>query len=384
MMTRPTPWWVACALALAMPAAAQDTLHFDHALAGSPATTFEARPSYPAEAIAAKVEGIVLLDVLVGTDGRVRTARVLASVPMLDAEALRCVRLWTFAPPQLAGRPVPAWVMVRIVFKLQGELPGGLVSVPARPSTPAAFEPRPEDWAIEPCSEVLRHTPEEWLGHDRGVIEIDYRSAAWAACKRAETLARFRDHAGVMALLGGIDRRLVAMHDELRGLRVLQAGTDGLMGHIGGRYEMQVEIGFARIAQLWLDRTAYDRSEAIDAECRALHDRILARVGAPRPREALAWEWGNDTALVARKWNGYARPYLEHLDAVTYFYNVASYTHGWAWTRATLEILRLLDAMNAYVLLGDDEAEKLNCGRRFLPNRPPPPPPPPPPGAPHR
>ena len=63
-------------------------------------------PVYPAEAVAAGVDGIVVLDAVIATDGIVKDVTVLKSVPMLEEAALAAVRLWQFTPTMLNGVPV--------------------------------------------------------------------------------------------------------------------------------------------------------------------------------------------------------------------------------------------------------------------------------------
>lgn len=57
-------------------------------------------PEYPARAIRLRMEGTVLLDVSVGTDGRVAAIAVASSSghDLLDRAALRAVRAWQFRP----------------------------------------------------------------------------------------------------------------------------------------------------------------------------------------------------------------------------------------------------------------------------------------------
>ncbi len=83
-------------------------------------------PVYPAEMIADRTQGTVVLRVLVGVDGVVQKAELESTRPaLLDAalvdSAIRAVRDWTFNPARSNGQAVEAWVVVPIQF----ELPGG-------------------------------------------------------------------------------------------------------------------------------------------------------------------------------------------------------------------------------------------------------------------
>lgn len=76
-------------------------------------------PEYPALARAARREGTVILEAVLDTDGNVREARVLRSVPLLDDAALEAVRQWRFTPTLLNGEPVPVVLTVTVVFSLR-------------------------------------------------------------------------------------------------------------------------------------------------------------------------------------------------------------------------------------------------------------------------
>jgi len=76
------------------------------------------RPRYPEEAKARKLEGTVLVEILIDATGRVARARVLQSVPDLDEAALACVYKWRFEPAIKHGDPVATIAQAPIVFRL--------------------------------------------------------------------------------------------------------------------------------------------------------------------------------------------------------------------------------------------------------------------------
>ena len=78
----------------------------------------EIAPVYPAIAQAARVQGIVIIEATIGADGQVINARVLRSVPLLDAAALDAVRQWQYTPTLLNGVPVPVIMTVTVQFTL--------------------------------------------------------------------------------------------------------------------------------------------------------------------------------------------------------------------------------------------------------------------------
>jgi TonB family protein len=78
------------------------------------------RPKYTPEALRAKIEGTVILQVVVRTHGEPGEITVVRSLdPGLDAQAIVAVRQWRFAPGQRDGRPVPVLVQIAIPFSLR-------------------------------------------------------------------------------------------------------------------------------------------------------------------------------------------------------------------------------------------------------------------------
>lgn len=79
----------------------------------------DVRPVYPPLAQSARVRGVVIAEVLVGTDGTVQEARILRSIPLLDQAALDAVTQWQFTPTLLNGQAVPVIMTVTVNFTLQ-------------------------------------------------------------------------------------------------------------------------------------------------------------------------------------------------------------------------------------------------------------------------
>lgn len=79
-------------------------------------------PVYPPIAIAARVDGTVVLEILLSPDGRVIDARALAGVPspvpLLYAAAEETVRQWAYEPVRVDGRAVPAYLTASVSFQL--------------------------------------------------------------------------------------------------------------------------------------------------------------------------------------------------------------------------------------------------------------------------
>jgi protein TonB len=76
------------------------------------------RPQYPQEAFVKKIEGTVVVEILIDSQGRVVRAKVIQSVPLLDAAALQTVYQWVFQPAIKHGRPVPTIAHAPVAFRI--------------------------------------------------------------------------------------------------------------------------------------------------------------------------------------------------------------------------------------------------------------------------
>ena len=87
-----------------------------------PKPIHEERPQYTKEAMAAGIEGPVLLTLVVqkdGTVGQVTIVRSLDKVYGLDESAITAARLWRFEPGQKDGRAVAVEVTLELTFTLR-------------------------------------------------------------------------------------------------------------------------------------------------------------------------------------------------------------------------------------------------------------------------
>jgi len=87
-----------------------------------PVVLKEVKPQYTAEAMRAKIQGVVVLECIIlpdGTVGEVRVLRSLDPVYGLDQEAMKAARLWRFVPGKRQGQPVPVLVSIELTFTLR-------------------------------------------------------------------------------------------------------------------------------------------------------------------------------------------------------------------------------------------------------------------------
>jgi TonB family protein len=71
---------------------------------------------YPSGARNAGVKGVVILNLTIDEQGRVADARVVRSIPLLDAAAVAAVKQWVYAPTLLDGVPIPVLLTVTVNF----------------------------------------------------------------------------------------------------------------------------------------------------------------------------------------------------------------------------------------------------------------------------
>ena len=200
-MTRPASHGAAAALALAIVAISPPEAAFGAAVT-PPRVVVRAPAEYPAWAVGSGVGTDVELKVLVGRDGRVREARVVpynvkhdiltaAMRASFDSAAVRAVRSWTFQPATQAGAPVPARLLVRVLF-----------TDPADEVDAAEFD----------STSAARDTLEGLEIVDRLPAPIDRETPEWPAAARYVCRGRVIVQAGV-----GVDGavRAVRIHRRL-------------------------------------------------------------------------------------------------------------------------------------------------------------------------
>jgi TonB family protein len=85
----------------------------------APRAVYTPDPEYSEEARKAKYQGVVVLWLVVGPDGRPRDMRVQRSLGMgLDQKAVEAVKQWKFEPATKDGKPVAVQINVEVNFRL--------------------------------------------------------------------------------------------------------------------------------------------------------------------------------------------------------------------------------------------------------------------------
>jgi TonB family protein len=80
----------------------------------------KAVPEYPPAAKKAKIQGAVVLSVVIGEDGNVRNIQVLSGPNELQQSSIDAVRQWTYKPYLLNGNPVEVKTTIHVIYSLEG------------------------------------------------------------------------------------------------------------------------------------------------------------------------------------------------------------------------------------------------------------------------
>ncbi len=86
-----------------------------------PRVVHAVKPVYTKEAMKAKLQGVVIVEVVVMPDGTVGDVRVVKSLDRefgLDEAAIAAAKQWRFEPGTRQGKPVPVIVALEMTFNL--------------------------------------------------------------------------------------------------------------------------------------------------------------------------------------------------------------------------------------------------------------------------
>lgn len=80
----------------------------------------QVRPNYTADALRTRIQGRVLLELVVRADGTPGDVRIVHALdPGLDEEAIVAVRQWRFTPGRLSDTPVNVLVTIVLDFTIR-------------------------------------------------------------------------------------------------------------------------------------------------------------------------------------------------------------------------------------------------------------------------
>jgi protein TonB len=76
-------------------------------------------PAYPTLARQAKIQGTVVLQAVLATDGTVKEVQLLSGPPLLVQAGIDAVRQWRYRPSLLCGKPAEVVTKIEVIFALQ-------------------------------------------------------------------------------------------------------------------------------------------------------------------------------------------------------------------------------------------------------------------------
>ncbi len=84
----------------------------------TPALVHRVEPTYPPDAVAARIEGTVVVEATVDDRGRVQNVTILRSLGALDQAAIAAVMQWRYSPLRVNDAPAHFLVTVNVTFRL--------------------------------------------------------------------------------------------------------------------------------------------------------------------------------------------------------------------------------------------------------------------------
>ena len=78
----------------------------------------EVQPVYPPLAKQARIQGNVVIDSVIDTQGHVTQMKVISGSPLLVDAAMRALEQWRYQPTLLNGQPVAVDMLVTLHFQL--------------------------------------------------------------------------------------------------------------------------------------------------------------------------------------------------------------------------------------------------------------------------
>lgn len=104
-------------------------------------------PTYPPLARSTRIQGSVVLDVVIGTDGSVNSATVVSGHPLLVQSAVDAVKQWKYKPYVLDGRAVEVESRITVQFALHAD---------GEPNTPERAAQSQPNYYVDRSSELTQ------------------------------------------------------------------------------------------------------------------------------------------------------------------------------------------------------------------------------------
>jgi len=153
-------------------------------------------PIYPPIAKAARVQGTVVVDLRIGTTGKIESLKAVSGPAMLQQAAIDCLKEWTFRPFEKDGVPVVATGPYNIIFTL-GDQSNTTVGQGPPSSPSSASSASVKTVTVHVLSDNVATGPDEELNKKfddaddackKGVLARQFNDTTVAHCKEAGEL----------------------------------------------------------------------------------------------------------------------------------------------------------------------------------------------------
>jgi len=125
-------------------------------------------PKYTSDALRAKIQGDVEVEIIVLTDGTVGDVRVTKSLDAgLDEQAIAAARQWRFQPATKDGQPVEYTATLSLEFRVHDGPPAPAAVEPYAPDTPGLIAPKVIKWGTP------KYTSDAMRAKIFGTVELD-------------------------------------------------------------------------------------------------------------------------------------------------------------------------------------------------------------------
>lgn len=76
-------------------------------------------PTYPPIALKTKTEGTVILEAIIGKNGKIKNIKITKSIPLLDQAALEAIKKWEYTPTIVNGEAREVLLTITVNFKIK-------------------------------------------------------------------------------------------------------------------------------------------------------------------------------------------------------------------------------------------------------------------------
>ncbi|MDR3724007.1 MAG: M56 family metallopeptidase [Terracidiphilus sp.] len=135
-------------------------------------------PKYPADAKKARIEGTVVLNAIIGTDGHMKELHVISGPAPLAQAAMEAVQQWVYRPYLLNGKPVQVETTINVIYTLGDTPPAqaapvAAVSAGGQKTTPHLDAPPTLIYSPNPL-----YPPEASAAHQEGIVLVKTKIGA--------------------------------------------------------------------------------------------------------------------------------------------------------------------------------------------------------------